>query len=75
MGSYGGGERLIAGVATWLVVGVLAIIALKLALLAVGAALRLGLVLLLTVGPILLVGWMVLKLLRRFAGENPSTGY
>jgi hypothetical protein len=56
-----------------LVVGVAAIVAVKLTLAVAGIILGLFLAAVFTVGPILLVGWLVLKGLRRFAGPpaNP----
>lgn len=61
----GNGERSLLGtVISWFFVALLAIAALKLAFWVFGAALGIGAWLLFTVGPILLVGWLVVKLIR-----------
>lgn len=63
MGSNG--ERSLLGtLVSWFFVALLAIAALKLAFWVFGAALGLGAWLLFTVGPILLVGWLIVKLVR-----------
>jgi hypothetical protein len=59
------GERSLLGtIVSWFFVALLAIAALKLAFWVFGAALGIGAWLLFTVGPILLVGWLVVKLFR-----------
>jgi len=67
-----GDRSLLGRLLTWFLVALLAIAALKLALWAVGVALGIGTWLLFSVGPILLVGWLVLKALR-WLGE-PANG-
>lgn len=57
----------------WLVIGFLAIVALKVSLAVVGAVMGIALALFFTVGPLLLVGWLVLKLARAFARPSPET--
>ena len=64
MGSYDGERSLLGTLVSWLFVALLAIAALKLAFWVFGAALGLGTWLLFTIGPILLVGWLVVKLVR-----------
>jgi hypothetical protein len=64
MGSYDGERSLLGTLVSWLFVALLAIAALKLAFWVFGAALGLGAWLLFTLGPILLVGWLVVKLVR-----------
>ncbi|MQA90549.1 MAG: hypothetical protein GEU90_09980 [Gemmatimonas sp.] len=49
---------------TWLVVGVLAVVALKVGLVVGGFVLRLGFSALFTLGPIVLLGWVVWKVVR-----------
>lgn len=59
------GERSLLGtIVSWFFVALLAIAALKLAFWVFGAALGVGAWLLFTVGPILLVGWLIVKLVR-----------
>jgi hypothetical protein len=57
---------------TYFVVALLAIAALKLAFWVFGVALGIGSFLLFTVGPVLLVGWLAVKLIRFLT--RPSTG-
>ena len=64
MGSYDGERSLLSTMISWLLVALLAIAALKLAFWVFGAALGIGAWLLFTLGPILLVGWLVVKLVR-----------
>jgi uncharacterized membrane protein YjgN (DUF898 family) len=59
---------------TWLIVGLLALVALKVVLVTIGLALRFTLALALTIGPLLLVGWLAMKALRHFAGGAEPTG-
>lgn len=59
------GERSLLGtLISWFFIALLAIAALKLAFWVFGAALGIGTWLLFTIGPILLVGWLVVKLVR-----------
>ena len=59
------GERSLLGtIVSWFFVALLAIAALKLAFWVFGAALGIGTWLLFTIGPILLVGWLIVKLVR-----------
>lgn len=64
------GTSLIAKLLTWMVVGLLAIVALKLAFWVAGMAMGLGFALLFTVGPIILVGWLFVKLFRFFTRDD-----
>lgn len=64
MGCHDGERSLLGTLVSWLFVALLAIAALKLAFWVFGAALGLGTWLLFTLGPILLVGWLVVKLVR-----------
>lgn len=70
MGTYDGERSGVSKVITWILVALLAIAALKLSFWVFGAALGLGMMLLFKVGPILLVGWLVIKLIR--ALRSPS---
>lgn len=45
----------------WAIIGVLAIVAIKVALTVFGIALGIGAFLLFTVGPLILIGWLALK--------------
>lgn len=67
MTTYDRGGSIGRDLVTWLLVGILAIVALKLALLVIGSVFSVGLFLALTVGPILIVGWLAIKVLRRFS--------
>jgi hypothetical protein len=59
------GERSLLGtLISWFFVALLAIAALKLAFWVFGAALGIGAWLIFTIGPILLVGWLIVKLVR-----------
>lgn len=51
----------------WLVVGFLAIIALRVGLFILGAAVKVSLALVFTLGPLVLIGWLVMKMLRSFS--------
>lgn len=71
MTTYNGDKSLLSKMITWFFVALLAIAALKLAFWVFGAALGLGAWLLFTFGPVLLVGWLVVKLYR--AMTRPRT--
>jgi hypothetical protein len=58
------GTSWIGKVISWFAIVVLAVVALKVGLALAGMALGLVFFLLFTVGPILLVGWLVIKLIR-----------
>ncbi len=62
MSTYANNGSLLGRLLTYLVVAIVAIAVIKLAFWVFGAALGLGFFLLFTVGPILLVGWIVVKL-------------
>lgn len=64
MSTYGSDGSLAGKVLTWFFVALLVIAALKLAFWVVGAAVGIGFWLIFTVGPILLVGWLAVKLFR-----------
>lgn len=64
MGCNNGERSLLGTLVSWFFVALLAIAALKLAFWVFGAALGIGAWLLFTVGPILLIGWLVVKLVR-----------
>jgi hypothetical protein len=64
MSTYGNESGLLGKVVTWFVIGVVAIVALKVGLVVAGLVLRLGFIALFTLGPILLIGWVVVKVLR-----------
>ncbi len=54
---------------TWIVVGIVAIMAIKLVLSLLGMAFGLVSFLLFTVGPVILVGWLAMKAWKAFAKE------
>lgn len=72
MTTYRNDRSLLSKLLTWFFVALLAIAALKLSFWVVGVALGIGTWLLFTIGPILFVGWLVLKLMRRL-GEPRRT--
>ncbi len=71
-GNGDGNGGILKTVAIWLVVGVAAIVGLKIALVALGLVARVALFAIFTLGPILLVGWLVLKALRHFTRDTMS---
>lgn len=64
MGTYNGEKTLLGKLVTWLFVALVAIAVLKMAFWVVGVAFGLGAWLLFTLGPILLVGWVVIRIVR-----------
>lgn len=64
MSTYNGERSLLGKMITWFFVALLTIAALKLAFWVVGAAIGIGTWVLFTIGPILLVGWLVIKVVR-----------
>jgi len=63
----------VESIVKWMFVGVAVVIALKFALSAVGVFLRFGLFAILALGPILFVGWLILKALRCFSRDKGSS--
>lgn len=64
-------RSLLSRVITWLIAGVLLILALRLALFVLGTVFGAGLALLMTVGPLILLGWLALKLWAVFTRPAP----
>ena len=64
MSTYPGEKSTLGKVITLVFVALLAVAALKLAFWVFGAALGIGALLLFKLGPILLVGWLVVKMVR-----------
>jgi hypothetical protein len=64
MSTYGDSGITFGKIITWVLMALLAIAALKLAFWVVGAAVGLGFWLIFTIGPILLIGWLVIKMVR-----------
>ena len=67
-------KSLLSQIVTWVIIGVVAVVALKLALRLLGfvmglagAVLGIAVFLMFTVGPILLVGWLGMKAYRGFS--------
>lgn len=58
---------------TWLLMGVLGIAALKIGIWAMAIAFDVGLFLLFRIVPVLLVGWLLVKVIRRWTGDDPGT--
>ena len=75
MGTNNGEKTVLGQVVTWFFIALLAIAALKLAFWVFGAALGLGMMLIIRLGPILLVGWLVMKLIRYFSRPSDTTTY
>ena len=70
------GERSLLGtLISWFFVALLAMAALKLAFWVFGAALGIGTWLLFTVGPILLVGWLIVKIFRALSRPRDYSAY
>ena len=70
---------LLGKIVTWTVIGILAVIAFKIALRLIGflmglAGMVLGMVMFLvfTVGPIVLLGWLAMKAWKAFARQEPA---
>lgn len=74
MTTYSNERSTLGKIVTWLFLAIFAIAALKLAFWVVGAAFGLGALLLFTLGPILLVGWLLYKLID-WLGSGSSTTY
>jgi hypothetical protein len=70
MSTSEGGSSLFGKLLTWVVVAAIAIVVIKLAFFVAGFALRASLFALFTFGPIILLGWLIMTLLRRFARES-----
>lgn len=66
-------KSLFKQVLTWTVVGILAVLALKLVFSLLGMAFGLISFLLFTVGPILLVGWLAVKAWNAFTKEPANS--
>jgi hypothetical protein len=67
MGTYNGEKTMLGQLVTWAFVALLALAAIKLAFWVFGAALGLGMMammLIFRLAPIILVGWLVVKLIR-----------
>ena len=67
-------KTLFKQIVTWTVVGIIAVLALKLVLSLLGMAFGLITFLLFTVGPILLVGWLAVKAWNAFTKEPVENG-
>lgn len=68
----GESKSLFATIATWALIGIVAVIALKLVLGLVGVVFGFAGFLLFTVAPILLLGWLALKAWQAFARPRES---
>ena len=75
MTGYGNGQSTFGRIVKWLVVGFVAIVAFRVGLFLLGAALKASLFVIFTLGPIVLVGWLVIKFLRWISQSPSSTSY
>jgi hypothetical protein len=73
MAEYNGEKSTLGKLVTLAFVALLAIAALKLAFWLFGVAMGVGMVILFRLGPILLVGWLVMRFLRWL--NRPKTDY
>lgn len=64
MSTYPNEKSLLSKLVTWFFVALLAIAALKMAFWVLGVVVGLGFHLLVTLGPILLIGWLVIRVYR-----------
>jgi hypothetical protein len=69
------GFPLLRSVLTLLVIAVAAIIGLKVVLAIISMAIGFFFTVLFTLGPVLLVGWIILKALRHFTREPETSAY
>ena len=69
MDTYTNESGMVGKIATWFLIGVLAVVALKVGLAIAGVVIGIGFVALFTVGPILLIGWAIVKALRYLTRE------
>lgn len=72
MSDYTNGGSTVGTVLKWIIIGILAIVVIKVGLAIAGLAIGFGFFALFTVGPILLIGWLVLKVLRSFSNRTDS---
>jgi hypothetical protein len=70
MSTYSNGGSFMGAIMKWMVIGILAIVAIKVGLAIAGFVIGFGFFALFTVGPILLIGWLVLKALRYFTRDS-----
>ena len=63
------GKSLLSRIVTWTILGVLAIVALKIALRLLGVVVGFTAFLLFTVGPLILIGWLAVKAWKAFAKD------
>jgi hypothetical protein len=70
MSTYGGGGSLLGRLITYMLIALVGIVVLKMAFWVFGAALGLGAFILFTVGPILLIGWVVVKVYGMLTGPR-----
>jgi hypothetical protein len=70
MSTYGGNGSLLGRLITYMLIALVGIVVLKMAFWVFGAALGLGAFILFTVGPILLIGWVVVKVYGMLTGPR-----
>jgi hypothetical protein len=69
MSTYQNGSPL-GRIVTWVLVGVVAIVAIKVAFAIAGLVIGVGSIVLFTLGPILLAGWLIVMALRYFTRDR-----
>ncbi len=70
MSTYGDNGSLLGRLITYMLIALVGIVVLKMAFWVFGAALGLGAFILFTVGPILLIGWVVVKVYGLLTGPR-----
>lgn len=66
-------ESLLKKIGVWMLIGILAIVTLKVGLALAKIALGMVFFVLFTLGPILIIGWLALKALRYFSRDRSET--
>lgn len=69
MNTYGNESGVAGKIVTWFLIGVLAVVALKVGLAVAGFVIGIGFFALFTLGPIVLIGWLIVKALRYLTRE------
>ena len=72
MSDYTNGGSTVGSVVKWIIIGILAIVTIKVGLAIAGLVIGFGFFALFTLGPLLLIGWLVLKAIRIFSSRTDS---
>lgn len=75
MTEYGSRQSTLGRVVKWLVIGIVAIVAFRVGLFLLGAAVKASFFVLFTLGPIVLVGWLVWRMLRYLGRNSEAASY